>query len=100
MTRPNTDSGFDLYMVSKLFGVETCVEFVNELSRCTQSPATVYGGSDSGSVDERVRKASRLAPSPEIVERVRLRLLEYRGKVGEHFGTRLSDCEESIYLRR
>ena len=98
MARPNTDSGFDLYMVRGLFDVETCVEFVNELRRCAHSPATVYGGSDSGSVDERVRKATRLAPSPETVERVRLRLLEYRGEVGEHFGTRLSDCEEPQFL--
>ena len=99
MTRPNTESGFDLYMVRDFFDVETCGEFINELHSSPVSPATVYGGSESGSVDERVRKAARLAPSAEAVGRVRLRLLEYRGEVGEHFGTRLSDCEEPQFLR-
>jgi SM-20-related protein len=98
MTRAITDSGFDLYMVRNLFHVETCVEFINELRRSLGGPAIVYGRSESGSVDARVRKAARLAPSPETVERVRVRLLEYRGEVGEHFGISLSDCEEPQFL--
>ncbi len=99
MTRANTDSGFDLYMVGSFFDVETSEEFINELSRSPHAPATVYGRSESGIVDERVRKAARLAPSPETVERVRLRLLEYRGDVAEHFGINLRDCEEPQFLR-
>ena len=99
MTRANTDSGFDLYMVRNFFDVETCAEFINELRRSPGGPATVYSRSELGSVDERVRKAARLAPSPETVERVRLRLLEYREEVAEHFGMSLADCEEPQFLR-
>lgn len=99
MTSANTNSGFDLYMVRSFFDVETCGEFISELRGSAHGPATVYGQSESGSVDERVRKAARLVPSPETLERVRLRLLEYRGEVGEHFGMSLSDCEEPQFLR-
>lgn len=99
MTRANTDSGFDLYMVRSFFDVETCGEFIKELRRSPHRPATVYGRSDSGAVDERVRRAARLAPSPETVECVRLQLLEYRAKVGKHFGISISDCEEPQFLR-
>lgn len=94
----NTHSGFDLYMVRSFFDVETCEEFINELRRSPHAPATVYGRSESGAVDERVRKAARFAPSPETVERVKLRLLEYREEVGRHFGMSLSDCEEPQFL--
>lgn len=79
--------------------METCGEFINVLRGSAHGPATVYGKSEAGSVDERVRKASRLVPSPETVTRVRLRLLEYRGEVGKHFGMSLSDCEEPQFLR-
>lgn len=99
MTKPNTDGGFDLYMVRSFFDAEICGELISELRRSPTSPATIYGRGESGSVDERVRKVSRLMPSEETVERVRLRLLEYRGEVGEHFGMSLSSCEEPQFLR-
>jgi SM-20-related protein len=99
MTKPNTDAGFDLYMVRTFFDAEACGELINELRRSPVAPATVYGRGESGAVDERVRKAARLTPSPKTVELVRRRLLEYRGEVGKHFGMSLSDCEEPQFLR-
>ncbi|MCA1632590.1 MAG: 2OG-Fe(II) oxygenase [Acidobacteria bacterium] len=99
MTKSETDARFDLYMVESFFDAETCREFINEMRRSPVGPATVYGRGQSGSVDERVRKAARLAPSTETVERVRRRLLECRGEVGEHFGVSLSVCEEPQFLR-
>ena len=98
LTKPNTDSCFDLYMVRGFFDAETCRELITEMHRSPAGPATVYGR-ESGSVDERVRKATRLVPSSETVERVRRRLLEYRGEVGEHFGISLSGCEDPQFLR-
>ena len=99
MTKPNADAGFDLYTVRSFFDAEMCGELISELHRSPISPATVYGRGESGSVDERVRKAARLMPSEETAERVRQRLLEYRGEVGEHFGMNLSGCEEPQFLR-
>lgn len=99
MRNLNTETLFDLYMVRSFFDAETCVEFMSEMRRCQASPATVYGRSESGSVDERMRKVARLLLSQETVERVRQRLLESVGEVGEHFGISLSRCEEPQFLR-
>lgn len=77
MTKPDTDASFDLYMVRSFFDAETCGDLLAEMRRAPSSPATVYGQGESGSVDERVRKAARLVPSRETVELVRRRLLEY-----------------------
>jgi SM-20-related protein len=98
-TKPNAHSHFDLYTVRGFFDAETCAELITEMRRSPAGPATLYGRDESGSVDERVRKAARLVPSWETVERVRRRLLEYRGEVGEHFGISLSGCEDPQFLR-
>lgn len=99
MTKPDTEACFDLYTVRSFFDAETCCEFLAEMRRCPVSPATVYGRGESGSVDERMRKAARLVPSTETVERVRRRLLERREEVGEHFGVSLSGFEDPQFLR-
>jgi SM-20-related protein len=99
MTKSNTDAGFDLYLIRNFFDVETCGKFMIEMRRSPVGPATVYGQEESGSVNERVRKAERLKPSAETIERVRRRLLEYRGEVGKHFEVSLSGCEEPQFLR-
>ena len=99
MTKPDTGVGFDLYMVRSFFNVETCDEFISEMCRSTVGAATVYGRAESASVDENVRRAERLIPSPETTGRVRQRLLEHRGEVEKHFGVSLSGCEEPQFLR-
>jgi SM-20-related protein len=99
MTKLDMDAGFDLYMVRSFFDAEMCRKLLNEMRRCTTVPATVYGPGESGSVDERMRKAARLMPSRETVEHVTERLLYYRGEVGEHFGMSLTSCEAPQFLR-
>jgi SM-20-related protein len=99
MAQPNTDTGFNLYLVRSFLDAKTCKELVAEMNQSEAAAAAVYGRGESGSVDERVRKAARLIPSPKTVERVGQRLLEHRGEVGEHFGVRLSNCEEPQFLR-
>jgi len=99
MTEPIADARFDLYVMRGFLDAETCVEFINEMRRSPVGPATVYGRGESGSVDERVRKAARLTPARETFEHVRQRLLECRGEVGEHFGVSLDGCEEPQFLR-
>jgi SM-20-related protein len=99
MTTPNTDAGFDLYLVRSFFDVQTCAEFISEISRSPVGAATIYGRGESASVDESVRKAARLMPSPDTVRHVRQRLLAQRAEVEEHFGVNLSRCEQPQFLR-
>src|SRR5688572_24311431 len=99
MTRSKAGAGFDLYIVRTFFEHQRCREFIEEMCDSPVAPATVYGRGDAGAVDERVRKAARVTPSAETVERVRRRLLQYREEVGRHFGLSLSVCEEPQFLR-
>jgi len=63
------------------------------------APATVYGASASGAVDERVRKTARLTPSAATVELVVRRLLESKQLVEDHFRVSVSECEDPQFLR-
>ena len=62
-------------------------------------PATVYGRSDSGAVEERVRRTTRVSPPPETEELVRRLLLSRLREVEGHFGRTLSELEEPQFLR-
>lgn len=99
MTTPDVAAHFDLYLVRGFFDARACAEIIAEMRCAPDEPATIYGRSEAGSVDERARKVTRLMPSLETVELVRRRLLECRGEVGEHFGMSLTDCEEPQFLR-
>ncbi len=96
---PEAIVDFNLYLARGFFNARICGELIAELSGAAEDSATVYGLGESGSVDERVRKVARLAPSPKTVERVRRQLLEIREKVGAHFGLTIRDCEEPQFLR-
>lgn len=90
---------FNPYIVSGFFDARTCAEIVAELRSAGSAPATVYGRGESGSVDERVRKVTRIMPSPETFALARRRLLGCMEEIGEHFGIKLKDCEEPQFLR-
>jgi len=97
MTKHNSD--FDLLLVSGFLDPETCRELITELRRSPAVPAITYGQGDAGSVNESVRKVESLMPSKETVEQITRRLIDYRQKVGRHFGINLSGCEEPQFLR-
>jgi SM-20-related protein len=90
---------YDLLVEHEFLTESICRNIIDESSRSESRPATVYGRIDSGSVDERVRKTSRLSVSQETVQLVNQRLLEYKPTVEEHFQVSLRDCEEPQFLR-
>jgi len=90
---------FDLLIDHNFFSESICRNIISEAANAAFAPATVYGRSDSGSVDERVRKTSRLQVSQETVQLVTRQLLEYKPTVEEHFQLLLRDCEEPQFLR-
>ena len=75
-------ASFNLQLVKGFFDERQCGEIITELSRAPEDLATVYGLGASASVDQRVRKATRLMPEAETVELVRRRLLMIREEVG------------------
>ena len=62
-------------------------------------PATVYGRGDSGAVEERVRRTTRLSPPAEVAGLVRRLLLSRLRAAEAHFGRTLSELEEPQFLR-
>jgi SM-20-related protein len=97
MTEANTH--FDLLLVKGFFDAGTCRKLITEMRRSPAGPAVTYGQDGPGLVNERVRKVARLMPSRETVEYVTQHLIDYRQKVGKHFGISLSVCEEPQFLR-
>jgi Uncharacterized iron-regulated protein len=95
--QPTTIPKFDLHIVKDFFDGNTCRELVSDMRRSPAGAALTYGKGE-GSVDERVRRASRVSPSAETVAYVTRRLEEHRRNLEGHFGTELSGCEEPQFL--
>ena len=94
-----TAEAFNLYLDRGFFDSRQCGELIAELAVAPEAPATLYGRSQAGAVDERVRKVARLAPSAETVARVTQRLVEARPTIAAHFGIGLAHCEDPQFLR-
>jgi SM-20-related protein len=99
MTTPEAAALFNLYTIKDFLDEQRCGEIITELSAATENLASVYGMGEGGTVDERVRKATRLLPHAETVERLTRQLLMVREEVGAHFGISLSTCEDPQFLR-
>lgn len=93
-----TDLGLDLLIERGFLGASACAALVAEMRAARAAPATVYGRVESGAVDERVRRTTRVFPSGETDELVRRLLLERAGAAGEHFGRPLGEVEEPQFL--
>jgi SM-20-related protein len=93
---------FDLLIERDFLDAATCARVVAEMREARSAPATVYGRADSGAggaVDERMRRTTRVYPSPETEALVRRLLLERVGAVERHFGVRPGELEEPQFLR-
>ena len=92
-------AAYDLLVERKFLSESTCRNIISETSKGAFQAATVYGRTDSGSVDERVRKTTRLTVSEETFQLVNQRLLDFKTRVEHHFQVSLRNCEEPQFLR-
>ena len=88
----------DLLVERGFLGAAACERLAAEMRAARAAPATVYGQGESGAVDERVRRTTRVFPSEETDELVRGLLIERMGAAGAHFGRRLREVEEPQFL--
>lgn len=91
--------GFDLFVERNFLDPDTLAEVFAAVRASRGGPATVYGRVESGAVDERVRRTTRVSPPCEVEELVRRLLLSRLRAVEEHFGLSLSELEEPQFLR-
>lgn len=90
---------YDLLLRPGFLDESTCQSIIEQTCSGPFAPAAVYGRHDSGAVDERVRKTSRLKPPDITVESVTRQLFEYKENVERHFQISLRDVEEPQFLR-
>jgi len=99
MTVSLSAASFNLYLDSEFLDARTCGEIIKELAQVPNSPATVYGSSATGAVDEAVRKTIRLLPSAQTVDYIAAKLVEALDAIATHFGITLTKYEEPQFLR-
>lgn len=97
-TREGT-AGPDLFVERGFLNPATLAEVFAAVRISSGRPATVYGRGDSGAVDERVRRTTRVSPPCEVEEVIRRLLLSRVGAAAEHFGLTLNELEEPQFLR-
>lgn len=98
MQERTTDSHFDLLIINEFLDAGTCRAIVDEMRRSPVTSASTYGKGDA-TVDERVRRTSRVSPSAEKARYVMGRLEGRRHSLERHFAVELGDCEEPQFLR-
>lgn len=99
MSTPNSTARLDLFVERDFLDPATLARVFDAVRASGGSPATVYGRGDSGAVDERVRRTTRVTPPVEIEELVKRLLLSRTRAVEERFGQSLKELEEPQFLR-
>ena len=89
----------DLFIERGFLDSSTLAEVFAAVRASGGAPATVYGRGDSGAVDERMRRTTRVSPPLEVEELVKRLLLSRTRAVEEHFGLSLGELEEPQFLR-
>jgi SM-20-related protein len=99
MSAREETAGLDLIVERGFLDRSTLAEVLAEVRASQGRPATVYGLGDSGAVDARMRRTTRLSPPAEVQELVRRLLLSRMSAAKEHFGLALDELEEPQFLR-
>ena len=92
-------SGLDLFVERGFIDPAALAEVFAAVRASGGRPATVYGRVESGAVDERVRRTTRVSPPREVEGLVRRLLLARAGAAAEHFRLPLDELEEPQFLR-
>jgi SM-20-related protein len=87
------------YLRVNAFDTAACEEILAELRSLGGAAATVYGKKPTATIDQAMRKATRLMASAETRDRVLRRLFEQKGSLESHFGLHLGEPEEPQFLR-
>ena len=92
-------TGLDLLVERGFLDGSTLADVLAAVRASQGQPATVYGRSDSSTVDVGMRRTTRLSPPAEVEELVRRLLLARISAVEEHFGSGVKELEEPQFLR-
>ena len=89
---------YNLFVTPSFLDNLTCEQIIEEAQGSETDPATVYGSGHLESINDRVRKASRLKLSDATISLVQGRLIEYQQTIEQHFSITLNNCELPQFL--
>ncbi|HLL75028.1 MAG TPA: 2OG-Fe(II) oxygenase [Pyrinomonadaceae bacterium] len=98
MPRADFFQRLGIFAARGFLSAEECRAAVAGLAAAGRAPATIYRDSDDQEVDERSRRASRLAAPDDLTSRIGARLSGLRAALEEKFGLPLGDYEELEFL--
>lgn len=88
----------DLLHIENFLDGATVAKLLAELREADAAPATVYG-SESGAVNVRMRRTTRMTVPDSTRDAIAKRLLDDKQLFEKHFGLELRECEEPQFLR-
>jgi SM-20-related protein len=90
---------FNLFLLPGFLDPDSCARLRAELASAPTTQAPVYIEGAEGTVHETIRKTKSLHPANETLRQIHERLLRHKAALENHFGTRLTDCEQPQFLR-
>jgi SM-20-related protein len=89
----------ELLTISNFLDAPTRADILSQMRAAPGGPATVYGREAAGAVEAIVRKVTRISIARETTDRVTKLMLERKSEVEKYFDEKLSEAEESQFLR-
>ena len=99
VTQMDSISHFRLFVREGFFDKSTCENILAAMCSGEGAPATLYGRTESSSIDNNVRRSLRCELLPTIVNVVKQKLFECTPEVETHFSVKIRECEEPQFLR-
>jgi SM-20-related protein len=98
---PESDGSahFNLFLLRHFLDPDSCARLKAELAFAPTTQAPVYIEGTEGTIHETIRKTTSLHPANETLRQIHERLVRQKSALENHFGTRLTDCEQPQFLR-
>ena len=75
-----------------------CEDIVTAMCSSESGPATLYGRTESSTIDNNIRRSLKCELSPTIASLVKKRLHESISEIEKYFSVKLNECEEPQFL--
>ena len=89
---------FRLFVCEEFLDTNTCEDIVAGMRSSESGPATLYGRTESGTIDNNIRRSLKCELSPTIANLVKEKLRESISAVEKYFSIKVRECEEPQFL--
>jgi len=89
---------FRLFVRDEFLDQRICEEIVAAMCSSESGPATLYGRTESSTIDNNIRRSLKCELSPTVANVVKKKLYEGISEVEAHFSVKVRECEEPQFL--